>query len=251
MKHTYENICDHVDPQTNAQAVGIARFNQGEEGDAHGVAIAEGICQGIVIEWLKHRCDNKLTQAFSSTERVAAYAVKSVQDGKAKPTKDTKPIVDAKLSTLERAGVAQTNYEWGISSRDDEQLAYTVVQALVQRGFSEKTKRLLTLRHDRKAPNWKAVANDIATRIEKSEFNYFNISITGAAGDKSMGHAIAAYRPALWFSKSKTFRIFDPNIGEFEVNEMSADDTVRMILENYTDDISDEYWIDIDGIKKS
>lgn len=251
MKHTYENICDHVDSRTNAQAVGIAPFNQGDEGEDHDVEIDEGICQGIVIEWLKHRRDNKIEQVFSSAKKVAEIPVKSIQDGKAKPTKDTKPIGDQTLGTLERAKIAQANYEEGISSRDDEQLPYTVGVELGRRGFSEKTTRLLRLPNDRKAANWKAVAYDIATKIEEAQFNYFNISIEGVVGDKSMGHAIAAYRPAVLIGKSKTFRIFDPNIGEFEVNKDSADDTIRMLLENYTDLMTDAYSIVIDGIQKT
>lgn len=206
-----------------SRSQGLYRWDQGERALRQGVDIGEGVCQGLVVEWLL--CERE-ERSFRRPNDVSVYA--------------------------------QRFYEQGISSRDGEGLPYTVGRLLETRGYKWKSQRVC----DWEATplgRFGATWQEAAGLIMSASFNFFNITFEYYDPNHPLpdgrrdlhGHAIGVHRPYKTIGNSDYFNIFDPNCGEFEVRGTGAGVALRMLLEGNRGDHNRFWHFCIDGIQLS
>lgn len=219
MPYTYTDICNALAPHPKAR--GIQRSFQTDEQRLEWMRFGRGICMGLTIEWLGYK---RRKQPFPSFD--AAFA----QQFSAKPGK-----ADAMWNKFAEAMASAQRAQAAHTANTD------LAELLRERGFKGKLEELRNQAEE-------GPLRDLRLGVEliaESPYNYYWLLINGESGGVQRGHAIAAHRPWLKIGKSEIFSLFDPNVGEFEVDVAAGKLVMTMLLANYADIMTDrhEHWV--------
>jgi len=195
---SYQAVCNHI----SGDGEGTYEMSQGRLAQFTRLDINRGICQGLVINWLKSIKEWKdywAEEKKVSEEKGLLSDHKKIQTGK----------------------VAQLIYESENESRS--KMDNGTLSQLKESGLAFKEGESL------KSPN-QGFADDrysIAEQVLATNSRYFLLSIGGTQIKKkkneligkkvNIGHAIGIYRSFALFGKSDIVYVFDPNVGEFKV----------------------------------
>lgn len=192
----YKQICQNI------KGKGIQEYDQGKESILANININNGVCRALVIMWLKAKKGNSNFWKNKGTI--------------------SEPLLN-ELQRLQSAVNLQEEYAAACKSRyipdtatlnelRDVDLEYYLddVSASVQEGFVQTT------------PNDEPLK--IANHILSSKSRFYILSISGSDG----GHSIGIHRPYSLIGKSNSIYLFDPNIGEFQVN--TAEDVKTLLI---------------------
>jgi hypothetical protein len=187
----YQQIID----ASNGRVKGIHEYNQGEDAVKENIDIRRGFCRALIILWLKSKAD---------ATKSDFWGVFDIEE-----TDIKKPLI----SMLAKAEDLQGDYAKAFESRfavDDATnnalkasgLTYNIndVIGTDRAGFT-------TIDDQTNSPE------RIANKVINADSRFFILSIGGTDGN----HSVGVFRQKSFFG-GKTVNVFDPNIGEFQVD---------------------------------